>query len=60
MTEPEKALTEPEFCKLAGISRATAFRLRKKGALPHCQVGTRILYRTKHVAEFLARHEVSD
>lgn len=58
MIEPEKALTESEFCELARISRATALRLRRAGQLVYCQVGTRILYRAKHVAEFLDKHEV--
>jgi excisionase family DNA binding protein len=50
-------LTESEFCRVVGISRLTAYRLRIKNKLPHCRVGSRILYTWKHVEQFLANHE---
>lgn len=53
MMEQKLTLTENEFCKAVGISRMTAFRLREKGALPHCRVGNRILYLPRHVDQFL-------
>ncbi|MGI8731840.1 MAG: helix-turn-helix domain-containing protein [Pyrinomonadaceae bacterium] len=53
-----KTITEPEFCKLAGISISTALALRKAGKLAHCRVGRRVLYiYPRHVEEFLGRTE---
>jgi len=50
-------LTEGEFCAAVGISRVTAWRLRRQGKLPHCKIGVKILYRPEHVARFLEAHE---
>lgn len=51
-------LTDREFCQAVGISRITASRLRKQGKLPHCRIGSKILYLLRHVDEFLASHEI--
>ncbi|MCA1626706.1 MAG: helix-turn-helix domain-containing protein [Acidobacteria bacterium] len=54
----EKAtLTEKEFCETVGISRVTAWQLRKAGKLPHVRVRTRVFYMPRHVEQFLAAHE---
>lgn len=50
-------MTEGEFCQAVGISRVTAWRLRRQGKLPHCKIGVKILYRPEHIAQFLAAHE---
>lgn len=50
-------MTEDEFCAAVGISRVTAWRLRRQGKLPHCKVGVKILYRPEHVTQFLEAHE---
>jgi len=46
-------LTEQEFCKMVGISRTTAWRMRNAGTLPYCRVGDKVLYLPRHVDEFL-------
>jgi predicted site-specific integrase-resolvase len=54
----EKAtLTEREFCEAVGIHRVTAFRLRRQGKLPHCKIGSKIVYLPRHIEEFLRLHE---
>ena len=50
-------MTEKEFCNSVGISRVTAWQLRKAGKLPHCRIGLRVLYTPAHVEQFLAAHE---
>lgn len=50
-------LTETEFCKKVGISRITAWRLRNAGKLPHCRIGSKVLYKPEHVEQFLTAHE---
>jgi excisionase family DNA binding protein len=50
-------LTEREFCKVVGISRMTAYRLREEGKLSYCRVGDKVLYLPRHVDEFLASVE---
>ncbi len=50
-------LTESEFCKIVGISRITAWRLRTSGKLPYCQIGSKILYRPEHIEQFLVANE---
>lgn len=58
MQENNKAvLTEEEFCQAVNISRVKAWALRKAGKLPHCKVGTRILYKPEHIQQFLDAHE---
>lgn len=59
MTKPKATLSEKEFCAAVGISRPTAYRLRKVGKLPYCRVGSRVLYLPRHIEEFLAHHEKS-
>lgn len=54
---PKATLTENEFCKIVGISRITAWRLRNSGKLPHCRIGSKILYKPEHVEQFLNAHE---
>lgn len=50
-------MTEEEFARAVGISRITAYRLRKAGKLPHCRVGGKVLYLPKHIEEFLINCE---
>jgi excisionase family DNA binding protein len=50
-------LTEKEFCEAVGIHRVTAYRLRMKGKLPHCRIGTKIVYLPRHIDEFMQLHE---
>lgn len=60
MDKPENQLetmSEKEFARRVGISRITAWRLRRAGKLSHYRIGTRILYGERHIAEFLQRHE---
>lgn len=58
-SEIKSTLSEKEFCAAVGISRTTAYRLRKVGKLPYCRVGSRVLYLLRHIEEFLAHHEIS-
>lgn len=54
----EKAtLTEKEFCEVVGISRVTAWQLRKAGKLPHARIGSRVLYTPAHIQRFITAHE---
>jgi hypothetical protein len=46
-------LKEVEFCRRVGISRVTAWRLRKRGVLPYLKVGSRIQYTEQQVRMFL-------
>jgi predicted DNA-binding transcriptional regulator AlpA len=56
-TISKTTINEREFCQAVGISRVTAWRLRMAGKLPHCRVGTRVLYLPRHLEEFLASCE---
>lgn len=57
-SEMEKAtLTSREFREAVNISRTTEWQLRKQGRLPHCRVGSKILYLPAHVTQFLEAHE---
>ncbi len=58
-SEIKFTLSEKDFCAAVGISRATAYRLRKAGQLPHCRVGRRVLYLPRHIEGLLADHEKS-
>lgn len=49
----QAVLKEAEFCKRVGISRVTAWRLRKRGVLPYLKVGSRIQYTEQQVQIFL-------
>lgn len=49
--------TEAEFCKVVGISRTTAWNLRRKGKLQHCRVGAKILYTQQHIEHFVFTHQ---
>lgn len=54
----EKAtLTSREFREAVNISRTTEWQLRSQGRLPHCRVGSKILYLPEHVIQFLEAHE---
>ena len=59
MNEQSQRLTytEQEFCNVVGISRPTAYRLRKAGKLPHVRLKGRILYTRGQINAFLASHE---
>jgi excisionase family DNA binding protein len=50
-------MSEKEFARRVGISRITAWRLRRAGKLSHYRIGTRILYGEQHILEFLEKHE---
>lgn len=50
-------LTEPEVCKLLGVSQTTIWRARRSGLLPHCLIGDKVLYLPRHVDEFLQNCE---
>jgi predicted site-specific integrase-resolvase len=52
-----ETMSEKEFSRRVGISRITAWRLRRAGKLSHYRIGTRILYGEQHIAEFLQTHE---
>jgi Helix-turn-helix domain len=49
--------TEAEFCRRVGISRTTAWNLRRKGKLQHCRVGAKILYTQEHLDHFISAHQ---
>jgi hypothetical protein len=49
----KEVYSEAEFCKLAGISKDTAKKLRDRGELKFKQAGRRILYSRKHISDFL-------
>jgi excisionase family DNA binding protein len=53
MNTGKTVLTEAEFSKLVRLSRTTLWQLRKQGKLPHCRVGTKILYRLEHADELM-------
>ena len=50
-------LTSREFREAVNISRTTEWQLRKQGKLPHCRIGSKILYLPSHVTQFLEVHE---
>jgi len=56
-TNNKVTINEQEFCQAVGISRVTAWRLRMAGKLPHCRIGTRVLYLPRHIEEFLTSCE---
>ena len=45
--------TEAECCKLVGISRTNAYRMRQRGKLNYRLIGSRIRYMSEHVRDFL-------
>ena len=45
-------LSEAEMAKRLGISRVTAWRLRRDGKLSYYRVGRNIRYGEQHIAEF--------
>jgi DNA-binding XRE family transcriptional regulator len=51
-------LTEPEFCKVVGISRTTAYTLREQGKLGYYQEGKNVRYGPQHVLDYLRMREV--
>lgn len=53
----DKLLTEKQVCRMLGISRVTAFRLRRERKLAHYKIGSKVLYKPEHVEQFLAAHE---
>lgn len=53
MEETKQTMTEAEFCHRVGISRTTAWQLRKRGKLPYYRLGAKIMYGQEHVREFL-------
>jgi len=58
MNEETRRLTftEKEFCEKVGISRVTAWRLRNANKLPHCRIGTKIVYTSEQIKQFLELH----
>lgn len=59
MDTSNSVLTETEFCKLVRLSRTTLWQLRKQGKLPHCRVGSKILYRREHADELMRSLETT-
>jgi excisionase family DNA binding protein len=53
MTHNPVTMTEAEFAERVGISRITAWRMRRAGKLPHYKIGRNIKYGEKHVEQFL-------
>ncbi|MDQ3011944.1 MAG: helix-turn-helix domain-containing protein [Acidobacteriota bacterium] len=50
-------MSEEEVIERLGISRITAWRLRRDGKLSYYRVGRSIRYSEQHVADFLASCE---
>jgi excisionase family DNA binding protein len=50
-------LSEAELAARLGISRVTAWRLRRSGKLSYYRVGRSVKYGEQHVAEYLASCE---
>ena len=46
-------LTEDELCRILGISRITAWRMRKSGRLPYTKLDKGIRYTHAQVRDFL-------
>jgi len=57
MADAKQTMSEAEFCRVVGISRTTAWQLRKQGRLPYYRLGAKILYSPEHVTEFLTSIE---
>lgn len=55
----KQTLTEKEFCAAVGLGRTTVWKLRTKRELPHCRVGSRIIYLPEHVTQFLKAREAA-
>lgn len=53
MEEKRQTMTEAEFCRRVGISRTTAWLMRKQGRLPYYRLGAKVMYGQEHVEEFL-------
>jgi excisionase family DNA binding protein len=45
-----------EAARLLGVSVVTVDRLLAQNLISHCKVGRRVVFQTKHISEFLARH----
>ncbi len=50
-------INEMSFYETNGISRMTAYRLRKQGELPHFRLRRKILYTPEHIQLFITAHE---
>lgn len=50
-------ISEGELAKRLGISRITAWRLRRDGKLSYYRVGRSIRYGERHIVEYLASCE---
>jgi excisionase family DNA binding protein len=50
-------LSEEDMIQRLGISRVTAWRLRRDGKLSYYRVGRSIRYSEQHIAEYLASCE---
>ncbi|HZS10136.1 MAG TPA: helix-turn-helix domain-containing protein [Blastocatellia bacterium] len=50
-------LSEIELAERLGISRVTAWRLRRDGRLLYFRIGRKVRYSEQHIAEFLSRCE---
>lgn len=55
---PTTLLSEAEAAKRLGVSRVTLLRLRRRGAISHFRVATRVLFSEAHIQEFLERAEL--
>ena len=49
----EDMLSEAELCERLGISRATAYRLRREGRLGAYRVADRVLFSERQIRAFL-------
>ena len=50
-------LTRAEYARAIGVSLSTVERLLRRSELPHCRIGSRIVFLPRHVEEFLATRE---
>jgi hypothetical protein len=55
MQPVKEEYTEAEFCKMVGISRSTAYRMRRNGELSCNLVGCCLCYTAEHIREFKER-----
>jgi len=58
-TESKKDwIDNQEFCKTLSVSKRTAQTYRDKKLISYSQVGSKILYKSTDVEEFLLRHHI--
>lgn len=57
MVDTEANFTEPEAAKHLKVSRITLQRRRLAGEIAFYRIGSRVVYSTAHLQDFLARQE---